>query len=329
MKIVLRERSYFTFRGVKSHEIDLLGKTASELMRERLSPEETEEGDRIVIDAVYPFLTRDRLLSYADEREGSYRFAGGCVIREGSPLSGRPRLQTSALGQGLFTLKDLPAVLSLAARESAELHLAGGALVEEGAEVSYLAVLGEGAIVRHGARVLGRSVVGEGAEIGGGSLIADSRIGAGTSVLSSAVFSSEVGENCTVGPYACLRPGCTVESGCRIGDFVELKNASLGRRCKAAHLAYVGDADLGERVNVGCGVVFANYDGKRKWRTKVGNGVFLGSNCNLVAPLELGDGAFVAAGTTLTHDLARGDFCIGRCRETVKPGRAGRYYDPE
>ena len=106
---------------------------------------------------------------------------------------------------------------------------------------------------------------------------------------------------------------------------MEIKNSSLGERCKAAHLAYIGDATLGKNVNVGCGVVFANYNGKIKQRSAVGDGCFLGSNCNLIAPVTLGEGVFLAAGTTLTRDLSSSDFCIGRSRERVKEGGAEKY----
>ena len=128
-----------------------------------------------------------------------------------------------------------------------------------------------------------------------------------------------------MGPYATLRPASLVGDDVRIGSFVEVKNASVGDGCKIAHLAYVGDAELGSKVNVGCGVVFVNYDGRRKHRSYVGDGSFLGSNCNLVAPVRIGAGCFLAAGTTLTRDMADGDFCIGRSRESVRPKGAEKY----
>lgn len=134
-----------------------------------------------------------------------------------------------------------------------------------------------------------------------------------------------VGDNCTVGPYAHFRNGAVVGDDCRIGNFVEIKNSRLGQRVKAAHLAYIGDADVGEGTNVGCGVIFVNYDGKAKHRTEVGNNCFIGCNSNLVAPLKLGNGCFVACGTTVNRDVPDGAFVIGRSYVTVKEGRAGKY----
>lgn len=326
MKIFLTRKSGFFFRGIPSSNLPLCGVSVFELMKARLQAEEGEgEGERVVLDPVYPFLTRDELDTYLDGREGSYRFLGGYVIRAGCPMSGSPRLSDS-LGQGLFTLGDYPSALSRARRESAAIHMAGGALVEEGAEVSYLAAVEAGAIIQKSARVIGRCFVGENAFIGGDSELTESSVGANTTVKSSYLIGAKVGQDCTVGPNAYLREGTVVQDGCRIGDFTELKNATVGKGTKIAHLSYVGDADLGEGVNVGCGVVFANFNGRKKSRVKVGDRCFLGSNCNLIAPLAIGDNVFVAAGTTLTKDLQTGDFCIGRCRETIKPDRAGKYY---
>ena len=137
-----------------------------------------------------------------------------------------------------------------------------------------------------------------------------------------------VGSGSRIGPYAYLRKGAKVGHGCRVGDFTEIKNASLGDGSKMAHLAYLGDADVGKNCNVGCGAVFVNYDGREKRRSVVEDDCFIGSNCNIVAPVHMGRGAYLACGTTLTQDLSAGDFCVGRSRETVKPGRGGTYYPP-
>lgn len=156
--------------------------------------------------------------------------------------------------------------------------------------------------------------------------LTDSYVGENTSVLSSTLIGVHVGVNCNVGPYAYLRGGTYVGDDCRIGDFVEIKSSKIGNGTKAAHLAYIGDADIGERVNIGCGAVFANYNGVSKSRTSVGDGVFIGCNCNIVAPLSIKSGVYIAAGTTLTRDLDENDFCIGRSREKViGEGAIGRY----
>lgn len=332
MKVFLKKKSFFLFRGKQSFELDLLGRSVYECMRESLKPEEEcaagAEEDFAVLYPVYPFLERKTLLSYLEEQEGSYFFAGGYVQRGGVPPL-KSRISSFALGRGLFSLSDYPYFLSVAERESAKIHLARGALVEAGARVSFLAKIEAGAIVRKGALVSGESFVGKDAEISGGSVIENSAIGAGSAIQSSVIKDSSVGENCSVGPFAYLRAGSRVGDGCRVGDFVEIKNSYLAENTKAAHLAYIGDARIGKRVNIGCGAVFANYDGRKKSQTVVGDDCFIGSNCNLIAPLKIADHAFLAAGTTLTRDLSENDFCIGRARECVKPERGKDYYLPK
>ncbi len=299
-----------------------------ELMKENLGAElcggDLPAGDKVVLFPVYPFLKKEELNAFLEKRSGSFSFAGGYVVRggEGEYIDERA-------GLGLFSLADLPAVLNAAERESALRHSANGALVENGAAVDFCAELESGVVVKSGARVLGNSKIGENAVIGSGSEICGSEVGAGTKIMNSVLSGVKVGENCTVGPFAYLRPGSVVDDGCRIGDFVEIKNSHVGAGSKASHLVYIGDADVGERVNIGCGVVFVNYNGKRKSKTVIGDGSFIGSNCNLIAPVNVGKGVYLAAGTTLTHDLEKGDFCIGRSRESVKSGRAPAYLKKE
>jgi bifunctional UDP-N-acetylglucosamine pyrophosphorylase/glucosamine-1-phosphate N-acetyltransferase len=168
----------------------------------------------------------------------------------------------------------------------------------------------------------GAAVIDEEVILYPGSRIADSFIGRGTTVQNSVVLESHVGEHTTVGPYAYLRPGSEVGSHCRVGDFVEVKNAQIKDGAKVSHLTYVGDGEIGEKSNIGCGTVFVNYDGKKKYRTVVGKGVFVGCNTNLVAPVTVGDGAYIAAGSTVTEDVEADALCIARSRQVVKPGWA-------
>jgi len=140
----------------------------------------------------------------------------------------------------------------------------------------------------------------------------------GADVSYSHVVCSQVHKRATVGPYARLRHA-VIDEGCRVGDFVEVKASRLHCGVKCAHLSYVGDADVGERTNVGCGTVFCNYDGHEKHKTTVGAECFLGANTNLIAPVVVGDHSFIAAGTTVTRDVADGSFTIGRVRQDTKP----------
>ena len=131
---------------------------------------------------------------------------------------------------------------------------------------------------------------------------------------------ARVGEDCNVGPFARLRPGTQMASGARIGNFVETKQAQIGAGSKINHLSYVGDAELGSGVNVGAGTITCNYDGVNKHRTRLADGVFVGSNSTLVAPLAVGDGGFVAAGSTLTGDVPGGALAVARGKQRNIPG---------
>lgn len=324
MKIFLIERHYFTFRGQESWELDLCGKSTRTLMQEHLrapvcTQAELPAGEKIVLELCFPFLTLKTLARFLRVRAGSFSFVGGYVQREGEVqrLARSPSL-------ALTSLSRLRAVRARARVEAARYHAARGALVEEGAEVDFLSELGEGCIVRRGARVE-RSVLGRGCVVEGESFITESKVGENCRIASSYLSGAEVGNGCTVGPFSVLRAGSCVGADCRIGDFVEVKNSTLGAGVKAAHLSYIGDADVGARVNVGCGAVFANYDGCKKRRSSVGADSFLGCNVNLVAPVHVGEGAYVAAGTTLTRDLDAHDLCIGRSRAVVKAGGGAKY----
>lgn len=181
-------------------------------------------------------------------------------------------------------------------------------------------VIEEGAVIANNVTLKGSTVIKSGAYIGQSSVIVDSEIGAGTSIESSYIYESVVGENTKIGPFAYIRPGSRIGSGCKVGDFVEVKNSTFGDGSKSAHLTYIGDADVGKNVNLGCGVVFVNYDGAKKYRSTVGDDAFIGCNSNLVAPVEVGSGAYVAAATTITEDVPADALCIGRSRATNKEG---------
>ncbi|HXR27548.1 MAG TPA: bifunctional UDP-N-acetylglucosamine diphosphorylase/glucosamine-1-phosphate N-acetyltransferase GlmU [Candidatus Baltobacteraceae bacterium] len=173
----------------------------------------------------------------------------------------------------------------------------------------------------------GATVVGEGTVIGAGSQLIDSRVGAGCRVWASVLEGSEVDDGATVGPFAHLRPGSSVGQGAEVGNFAELKQARLGARSKQHHMSYLGDATLGEGVNVGAGTITANYDGRRKHRTTIGDGAFLGVDTMLVAPVTVGAAARTGAGAVVTHDVPPGKLAVGvpaRIREPrLRPEDAG------
>ncbi len=162
----------------------------------------------------------------------------------------------------------------------------------------------------------GSVVLGDQSSIGPGAVVIDSKLGVGTKILAhSIVEGAEIRSNCTIGPFARVRPGTIVEEGAKIGNFVETKMMRLGPGSKASHLAYLGDADIGAECNIGAGTVTCNYDGVQKNETKIGDGVFVGTNSTLVAPLEIDKDAFIAAGSTITSRVKESDLAVGRSKQ--------------
>ena len=180
--------------------------------------------------------------------------------------------------------------------------------------------IGIDTVVSPFAQILGRTVIGEGCRIGAGSIVSDSQLDDEVQVAPfTLIASSHLERGVQVGPFARLRIDSYVEQGAHIGNFVELKKTRLGAGAKANHLAYLGDAHIGERCNIGAGTITCNYDGALKHPTRIGAGAFIGSNSTLVAPLEIGDGAYLGAGSVITEDVPADALAIGRARQTVKP----------
>ncbi|MGI6751440.1 MAG: UDP-N-acetylglucosamine diphosphorylase [Anaerovoracaceae bacterium] len=184
--------------------------------------------------------------------------------------------------------------------------------------------IGDGTVIGSNVRIEGNTIIGCGCIIGNNSRIVSSRIDNDADIQYSIIIESKVGKRTKVGPFAYLRPNCNIGQDVRIGDFVEIKNSNIGDGSKAPHLAYIGDADVGGNVNLGCGVVFVNYDGFEKARSTVGDQAFVGCNVNLIAPVKVGDGAYVAAGTTITKDVPEGALCVGRIRTSNIEGWVAR-----
>lgn len=186
------------------------------------------------------------------------------------------------------------------------------------------AKIGAGTLIGPGTQIRTGVTIGENCVIDAGTILEDCKIGDRARINASQIIGSTIADDVTVGPYTQIRPGCTIGAGCRIGDFVEIKNARLGEGTKVAHLTYIGDADVGARVNFGCGTVVSNYDGKHKYRTEIGDDVFIGCNTNLVAPVKIENGAYTAAGSTITQTVPSDSLAIARSRQTVIPGWAAK-----
>lgn len=171
----------------------------------------------------------------------------------------------------------------------------------------------------------GNSILHSGCTIGVNSKLKNAVIGCGTTIESSYIINSIVGDNTTIGPMSHIREHCIIGSNVRIGNFVEMKKTVFGNGSKCAHLTYLGDSEVGECVNIGCGVVTVNYDGKNKSKTIIGNRAFIGSNANLIAPIKIGDYAVVAAGSTCDKDVHNDDMAIARARQITKEGYGKKY----
>lgn len=183
--------------------------------------------------------------------------------------------------------------------------------------------IGSDTVIEPGVYLKGKTVIGEDCYIGAHSEIIDSIVHDNVTVTASYLEDSVMETQSNIGPYSHLRPQAHIGEAAHIGNFVEIKNASIGKSTKVGHLTYVGDATLGKDINVGCGVVFVNYDGVNKHHTNVGDHSFIGSGSNLVAPLEVGDHAFIAAGSTITDNVDSHDLGIARGRQVNKKG----YFD--
>jgi bifunctional UDP-N-acetylglucosamine pyrophosphorylase/glucosamine-1-phosphate N-acetyltransferase len=185
--------------------------------------------------------------------------------------------------------------------------------------------VGADSVLLPGTILQGATAIGAGCRVGPWARVRDSRVGAGSVVADCCVVeASVVGPRCTVGPFAHLRPGTSLAAGVRIGNFVETKKARLGAGAKASHLSYLGDARIGRRVNVGAGTITCNYDGYAKFETVVGDDVFIGSDSQLVAPVSIGKGALIGAGTTVTKNVPPDALVVSRSPQQTVAGWAAR-----
>ena len=168
----------------------------------------------------------------------------------------------------------------------------------------------------------GQTKIGAESVLTNDTYIVDSTIGAKTVITNSMIEHSVVEEGVTVGPFAHVRPDSTLKKDVHIGNFVEVKGSTIGENTKAGHLTYIGNAEVGSDVNFGAGTITVNYDGQHKFKTQIANNVFIGSNSTLIAPLEIGDNALTAAGSTITENVPADSVAIGRGRQVNKEGYA-------
>jgi len=240
----------------------------------------------------------------------------GIAVSEGRAVEVMP-VEDADEALGINTRAELAQAAAVMRRRINERHMAAGASFED-PERTYVDAgveIGRDCLLEPGVVIRGRSVLGEGVRVKAHTVIEDSRLDDGVEI----------------GPMARLRPDCHLKAGVKLGNFVEVKNSVLGEGTKAAHLAYIGDADVGAKVNFGCGAIVVNYDGQRKTRSSIGDGAFVGSNVNLVSPVEIGEKAFLAAGSTITTFVPGDALSVGRARQrniegwvARREGREGR-----
>ncbi len=265
-----------------------------------------------------------------DNAQGEYYLTdtAGILAAQGKSVVAVPAAD-SRLVVGINNRVELANVAAIMRRRLLEEAMLSGVSITDPA-TTYLDVdvkIGQDTIIEPNTYLLRGTVIGEQCVIGPSTRIADSTLGNNVRVVMSQITESVLGDGVKVGPFAHLRPGSRLAANVKIGDFVEVKNSTLGVGAQASHLSYIGDAEIGAGVNIGAGAVTCNYDGVHKYRTIVGDNAFIGTNSTLVAPVTIGAGAFVAAGSPITEDVPPGALALARTRPTIKPEWADRRRD--
>jgi bifunctional UDP-N-acetylglucosamine pyrophosphorylase/glucosamine-1-phosphate N-acetyltransferase len=267
----------------------------------------------------------------ADNEQGEYYLTDLVALYREQDLAVKAlRLDSPDELRGVNSRVDLAEVSALVrARRNRALMLAGVTL--EDPATTYIdadVTIGPDTVIGPGVTLEGKTSIGANCHVHAGARLTAAVVGDGAIILDrSIVVESTIEAGASVGPFAHVRPGSTVGEGARVGNFVELKKTVLGRGSKANHLSYLGDAVIGEGVNVGAGTITCNYDGRAKHQTIIEDGAFIGSNSQLVAPVRIGKGAYVGAGSTITHDVPAGSLAIARGRQHNKDGWAAAQAD--
>jgi bifunctional UDP-N-acetylglucosamine pyrophosphorylase/glucosamine-1-phosphate N-acetyltransferase len=244
------------------------------------------------------------------------------ILHESGASVGAHVCRNSEEALGVNRRKDLAQVETVLRRRTVSRWMDEGVTFVD-PEQSYIGAgvkIGPDTVVYPGTHLVGHVIVGAGCRIGPFAYLEDCTLGDGVEFIASFARGARVSSNVRVGPFSHLREGTVIESGAHIGNFSEIKKSRVGRNAKVNHLSYIGDASLGERVNIGAGTITCNYDGRRKSRTVIGSGSFIGSNVNLVAPVNIGKGAVVGAGSTVTRSVPAGALALERSSQIVKKG---------
>ena len=250
------------------------------------------------------------------------------VLREHGAFAAFPK--DAEIMKGFLPVGDeeeLRSSMDMVRRKIADKHFANGVSILD-ANNTYIdprVKIGSGTVILPGTILRGETVIGKNCVIGPNAMVNHCIVGDETEVNASQLNDSTVGSNTKVGPFAYVRPNSHIGDCVKVGDFVEIKNSVIGNGTKISHLTYVGDSDCGERINFGCGTVTTNYDGFEKFRCTIGDDAFIGCNTNLVAPVTVGSGSYIAAGTTVTDEVPENALAIARTKQINKDGWAEQW----
>ena len=292
-----------------------------DLSRDQLTAPEINSGIYCFETAAL-FANLDHLSSQNASGEFYLTDIAGLLVAEGRRVVATvaPDIDEVLGANTIAEMMHLDAALRLA---TARRHMAAGVTIfrPETCVIDAAVTIAADAVLEPYVQLLGDTHIGPDCRIRSYSVLENSTLSANVLVRNGCILNgATVASNAQLGPYAHLRPGSNIGESAHVGNFVETKNVRLGKGSKANHLTYLGDADIGEAVNVGAGVITANYDGTHKHRTTIGDRVFIGSDATLIAPITIADGALVAAGSTLTDDVPADSLAVARSRQVTKPG---------
>ncbi len=295
---------------------------------EETDASEQEKGIREINAGIY--LIRKDILFWAlgrigsDNRQGEHYLTDiiGVISRKGEEIN-TVSVSDPEEVIGINRRADLARSESIMRRRIADLHMQNGVTLIDPANTSidHEVKIGIDSIIYPYSRIEGRSSIGEDCIIGPHVRIRDTVIGNGVEIKDASVITgSRIESGAVIGPFAHIRPGVLIRKGAKIGNFVEVKNSRIGTGSKANHLSYLGDAKIGNNVNIGAGTITCNYNGKKKYETTIGDGVFVGSDTQFIAPVKIGKGSFIGAGSTITEDVPPGSLALSRAKQVNKKG---------
>ncbi|MDD4315876.1 MAG: DapH/DapD/GlmU-related protein [Clostridia bacterium] len=306
--------------------LDILGRTPKDILESELTAftviEKTSEAEDTAEFTAVLFhdtpLVDDAFLEELSTKGDGWRIGDGWLKKKG--YKGELKIIDDIRAAQITNLGNVAPIYAELRRRSIDAYKKRNILFYDidSCHIDTTVEIGDGCIIHPMVILRGKTRLGKDCVIFPQTELVDTVVEDCVDIRSSYSLSAKIGSHTTVGPFACLRKGAVIGAYCRVGDFVEIKNSDIGDGTKMAHLAYVGDSTVGQNTNVGCGTVFANYNGKIKQRCTVGSNVFIGANSNLVAPVTVNDGAYIAAGSTVTHDVPGGNLCIARSRQVLK-----------